>query len=59
MPEDTVLLLPEVGHLAALLEEVAMVLILLLVDGGAGDQGGCGRSGRGSGSISFEASDEP
>ena len=36
-----------------------MVLILLLVDGRAGDQGGRGRSGRGSGSIPFEASDEP
>ena len=59
LSEDAVLLLPQVGDPAALLEEVTVVLILLLVDGRAGDQGGRGRGSRGPSSVPLETSDKP
>ena len=59
LSEDTVLLLPEIGHLTALLEKVTMVLVtLFLVNGWAGDQRGCGRTTGRTSSAPLEASDK-
>ena len=57
--EYTPLLLPQSGEFGALLEEVASVLIaLLLVDGRAGDQLGGGCGGRSTHAVSLQSCDE-